>query len=114
MLWLTLGLHCVSQNGGACSICPLGFKAWPVGVNHELAKGWDTFRRVHGLKAEFKVIMACERKLIFHTAILDGNDRKLVFGWFGPNLQWQELHPSPSVLSCLYCRLYEVKSRSFV
>ncbi|KAF7129346.1 hypothetical protein RHSIM_Rhsim10G0059000 [Rhododendron simsii] len=73
-----------------------GFRAWPVEIiNFEFCEGWDTFCKVHALHVEFKVIMSCERKWIFHTAIIDQNDRELVFQWSGPNPQWREFHAPP-------------------
>ncbi|KAI8567947.1 hypothetical protein RHMOL_Rhmol02G0160700 [Rhododendron molle] len=57
-----------------------GFRAWPVEViNFEFREGWDTFRDDHALRPEFKLIMSCERKWIFHTTILNENDQELVY-----------------------------------
>ncbi|XP_058190177.1 uncharacterized protein LOC131307591 [Rhododendron vialii] len=95
---LPKGLRAYFPADGASTWIVLrhGFRAWPVEViDFEFRKGWDTFREVHALCAEFKVIMSCERKWIFHTAIFNENDRELVFPWSGPNPQWQEFHVPP-------------------
>ncbi|KAG5524117.1 hypothetical protein RHGRI_030940 [Rhododendron griersonianum] len=49
---------------------------------------WSTFHKLHGLKDGYKFILAAERKCIFHTVILDENEREMVFNWIGPNLLW--------------------------
>lgn len=73
-----------------------GYRAWPIEViGRRFGNGWPTFRKLHGLKTEYKFVLAAERKWIFHAIILDQNDREMVFDWSAPNFQWRDLHPPP-------------------
>ncbi|KAG5531870.1 hypothetical protein RHGRI_026471 [Rhododendron griersonianum] len=65
----------------------------PQVVGRRFGNGWSTFRKLHGLKTEYKFVLAVERKWIFHGVFLNQNDREMVFDWTGPNLQWRDLHP---------------------
>ncbi|KAG5565709.1 hypothetical protein RHGRI_001579 [Rhododendron griersonianum] len=80
-----------------------GYRIWPIEViDQRFGDGWDKFRAVHQLKADFKVIFACERKWIFHTVILDENDREVWFHWSGQNMHRRQLHPPRALrTSCL-------------
>lgn len=71
-----------------------GYRIWPIEViDQRFGDGWDKFRAVHQLKADFKVIFACERKWIFHTVILDENDHEVRFHWSCQNMHRRQLHP---------------------
>ncbi|KAI8572240.1 hypothetical protein RHMOL_Rhmol01G0182500 [Rhododendron molle] len=71
-----------------------GSRVWPVEViNHRFGDGWDTFRSVHGLGVDYRIILAWEHKWIFHSIMFDRQDRELVFDWSGLNGYWQDIHP---------------------
>ncbi|KAG5543599.1 hypothetical protein RHGRI_016370 [Rhododendron griersonianum] len=71
-----------------------GSKAWPVEVvNCEFRKGWDDFCQAHELQFEHKLILACERKWVFHAVMFDARGYEFVFDWSHPNARWHDLHP---------------------
>ncbi|KAI8551265.1 hypothetical protein RHMOL_Rhmol06G0172100 [Rhododendron molle] len=80
-----------------------GYRIWAVDViDQRFGGGWDEFGAVHELRPGFKVIFACERKWIFHTIILDQNDREVRFHWSGVNMHRRQLHaPHALRTSCL-------------
>ncbi|KAI8572241.1 hypothetical protein RHMOL_Rhmol01G0182500 [Rhododendron molle] len=81
-----------------------GSRVWPVEViNHRFGDGWDTFRSVHGLGVDYRIILAWEHKWIFHSIMFDRQDRELVFDWSGLNGYWQDIHPpSETCWSIMY------------
>ncbi|KAF7140258.1 hypothetical protein RHSIM_Rhsim06G0102400 [Rhododendron simsii] len=44
-------------------------------------------------KFEHKLILACERKWVFHAVMFDVHGYELVFDWSRPNGRWHDLHP---------------------
>lgn len=52
-----------------------GSRAWLVEVvNYQFGSGWDFFHLAHGLGVDYKLILACENRWIFHTIMFDGHD----------------------------------------
>ncbi|KAI8534344.1 hypothetical protein RHMOL_Rhmol10G0082700 [Rhododendron molle] len=102
---LPLGLrrYFLASASAAWILVLHGYRIWPVQiVDQRFGDGWNEFRAAHQLKPGFKVIFACERKWIFHTVILDENDREVRFHWSGPNVHRRQLHPPRALrTSCL-------------
>lgn len=65
---------------------------------------------MHRLRPGFKVIFACERRWIFHTVILDENDREVRFHWSGLNMHRRQLHPPQGTFAhmLVLCGLPEI------
>ncbi|KAI8572856.1 hypothetical protein RHMOL_Rhmol01G0232600 [Rhododendron molle] len=59
-----------------------GCKAWPIQVvDAVMQKGWREFRTAHGIAANYKLILMCERKWIFNAIIFDENDIEVSYNW---------------------------------
>ncbi|KAI8543798.1 hypothetical protein RHMOL_Rhmol08G0246800 [Rhododendron molle] len=59
-----------------------GCKAWPIQVvDAVMQKGWREFRTAHGIAANYKLILMCERKWIFNAIIFDENDIEISYNW---------------------------------
>ncbi|KAI8539754.1 hypothetical protein RHMOL_Rhmol09G0207500 [Rhododendron molle] len=98
----SLHQHFPANRSGTWILLKHGLKAWPIEiVDHEFRKGWDVFHRAHMLQADHKLILACERKWIFHTVIFDERGWELVFDWSGPNGRWHDLPPPSACLPSL-------------